>query len=180
MCSSDLFPSHDKGYRVRVLSKVTGTSPGVLNSYEFEILGIVEKTSADYIKVRKASNLPSLATTSDTFLIEIYAPAKVIDTNLNVYYEIGKRFPIYVDKNNFRSHGGQEQVQVQGTDEQPAKITITSGDYYYRKRTLKNVTDFFTMDANFSDYWQSAVWSQGRPLVIDDSIKKQYYPGVIS
>ena len=168
-----------EGDRVRVLSKVTGTSPGVLNSYEFEILGIVEKTSADYIKVRKASNLPSLATTSDTFLIEIYAPAKVIDTNLNVYYEIGKRFPIYVDKNNFRSHGGQEQAQVQGTDEQPAKITITSGDYYYRKRTLKNVTDFFTMDANFSDYWQSAVWSQGRPLVIDDSIKKQYYPGLI-
>ena len=59
------------------------------------------------------------------------------------------------------------------------------GDYYYRARVMVNNTnnnDFGTVyvaDKNFSENYLSAVWSQGRPLIVDEDIKEEYYPSML-
>jgi hypothetical protein len=59
------------------------------------------------------------------------------------------------------------------------------GDYYYRARTMINNTNntsegvLYVADKNFSDNYISAVWGQGRPLIVDEDIKEEYYPSMI-
>lgn len=58
------------------------------------------------------------------------------------------------------------------------------GDYYYKVRgmvcdTANNFGPFYVAEKNFSETYLSAVWSKGRPLVIDESIKEEYYPAMI-
>lgn len=79
-----------------------------------------------------------------------------------------------------RYHAGMDRNQ---TNTQSATFTFVSGDIYYRLRTI--YTDlvpavqkgsFNIMDANFSDFFLSAVNGNGRPEVIDVNAKEQYFP----
>lgn len=175
------------GDRVRILKNQT--SGAVLDSYDFEILGVAENPSpltGTFLKIAKASVTSGygLATTSNKYLIEIYTPAPTLSATENVYYEIGEQYDIYIDSNGNRSHMGSAQNQIRGAGAQAAQIEITEGDYYFRQRKLTTgasgtLTTYFCMDMNFSDFWQSAVWGQGRPVVVDENIKQQYYPGLM-
>jgi hypothetical protein len=180
-----------EGDRLRVIKKVTATA-AIFASDDIEILGVVTDPptlTGDFIKIKRT-------TTTDTFgfgtgtnrhLVEIYSPAQTVENDLNVYYEVGERYPIYIDGNGNRSHSGKSQNQIIGTGAQDALIKITEGDYYFRQRRLTTgASGIFTdadpyacMDANFSDAYLSGVHNEGRPLVIDDNIKEQYYPGLI-
>jgi len=62
---------------------------------------------------------------------------------------------------------------------------INDGDYYYRARAMVNNTNgttngvIYVADKNFTDNYLSAVWSQGRPLVVDENAKEEYYPAML-
>lgn len=175
-----------EGDRLRVLKNVTGAT--VLDSDDIEIIGVVTdpvSLTGDFIKIKRTATTDTygLGTGTNKHLIEIYSPAQTVENDLNVYYEIGERYTIYTDLNGNSSHAGKSQNQVIGSGEQPAKIKITEGDYYVRERKLTTgatgtFTTYMCMDRNFSDGYLSAVHNEGRPLVIDESIKEQYYPGL--
>lgn len=178
-----------KGDRIRILKRITSTAT-VLNSYDFDIIGIVTDPvslpTGDYIKIKTSTLMSAygFGTTTNKYLIELYSPAQVVEANLNVYYEMAQRFDVYSDSNGNRSHKGNIRNQIQGTGAQSAQIGLTDGDYYLRERKLTTgasgtLTTYTCMDMNFSDSWLSAVSNTGRPLVIDDNIKKQYYPALM-
>jgi len=79
----------------------------------------------------------------------------------------------------FRYHRGQINDQ---TASQPATFQWFDGDVYYRTRQwYENVggviiLEEYFMDANYSDYFQSAVNSNGRGWVIDENAKQEYNP----
>ena len=173
-----------KGDRIRFIKNVT-TSTVLANQNDYEILGVVTVSSQQYIKIKSVSGMPTF-TGNPKFLIEILRPAPVIsDNTTNFYYEIGERYPIYTDSNGNKAHSGLSQNQIIGTGSQPAIIQTSVGDYYARKRTLvtgsasTDTTLYSCMDAHFSDFWDSAVWGQGRALVIDESAKSQYFPALL-
>lgn len=62
---------------------------------------------------------------------------------------------------------------------------FNDGDYYFKTRVMicdtgtTNFGPFFAADRNFSETYLSAVWSQGRPLIVDENIKEEYYPAML-
>jgi hypothetical protein len=174
------------GDRIRFIKDVTNNNV-LANQKDYEILGIISKGSPaqQYIKIRSEIGLPPM-NDNRKYLIEIYRPSPVIsDNTTNFYYEIGARYSIYTDTNGNKSHTGITQNQIIGTGSQPAIIQTFVGDYYVRNRdlvtgsTATDITTYPCMDTNFSDFWESAVWGQGRPLIIDESAKSQYFPALI-
>lgn len=69
------------------------------------------------------------------------------------------------------------------------KIAIVNmfndGDYYFKTRTMVTTETgsttgaFFVAEKNFSETYLSAVWSQGRPLIVDENIKEEYFPAML-
>jgi hypothetical protein len=62
---------------------------------------------------------------------------------------------------------------------------FNDGDYYYKTRSMVSSTNnttvgsFIAADKNFSETFSSAVWSQGRPLIVDENIKEEYFPAML-
>jgi hypothetical protein len=177
-----------EGDRVRMLKNQTSST--VLDSYDYEVIGVVTDptglAAGDYIKIRRttATDTYGFSTAANKYYIEIFSPAATVENDLNVYYETAKRFAITTDVNGNRVHAGNTQTQIIGAGAQDAEIEAADADYYVRERTLTTgasgtFTTYVCMDANFSDGYLSAVHNEGRPLVIDDNIKEQYYPGLI-
>jgi hypothetical protein len=84
------------------------------------------------------------------------------------------------------SVGGTTFNLIGNTNVNYAYINLDKdGDYYYRARVMVNSTDnatqgvLYVADRNFSDNYLSAVWSQGRPLIVDEDIKEEYYPSML-
>jgi len=174
-----------KGDRIRFIKNQTTNS--VLASHDdYEILGVVTKGSDTYIKiVYVAASMSYLSNASHSFLIEILRPAPVISQETeNVYYEIGESYQIGFDTNGNKVHLGAIQSQIIGAGVRPAIIRSIDGDYYARRRKLvtnaaTDITQYVCIDSHFSDTWESAVWGQGRTLVIDESAKTQYFPAML-
>ncbi len=168
-----------KGDRIRILEN---TTTGVLPAnYEYEIIGIVQQGgSGKWIKFKKASNL--VLNVSHNYIIEIFRPSKNFENNDLVFYEIGERFDVYTNGSNYFHRGNFADQTSNPTD---AVIRLFDGDYYLRYRTqVTNSTSgatstFHVIDNNFSDLYLSSVWSQGRPLVVDEDIKEEYYPAML-
>jgi hypothetical protein len=171
-----------KGDRVRIVRKL-GAHPKDEFNVDMEILSVVARTdSRNYIKIRniQTSDEPNLS--PGQYIIEIYRPPKVLSDKDLVYYEIGERYAILTDDNGNKLHQGD--VANQGILN-PASIKLDDGDYYYRPRVMVSSTDnntfdtIYVTDRNFSDTYKSAVWSQGRPIVVDEDIKEEYYPAML-
>jgi len=177
-----------KGDRVRIIKNITSSSV-VVGQKDHEILGVVAKGGSDFhLKLAFVAGMNISFNTNDKYLIEIFRPAAVISNDSeNFYYEIGERFNVVTDINGNLVHNGSAQNQIIGAGVQPAIIRVTDGDYYTKLRKLVTgefggsvqYTEYTCMDANFSDFWESGVWSQGRPLVIDESAKTQYFPAML-
>src|SRR6185503_1871581 len=109
-------------------------------------------------------NLVSVGQIPIGSLFEIYNPLKKQTENL--YYEIGECYEI---TNGF--HEGNTQNQ---TASQPAKVTLSKGDTYYRLRTIpfnsNNVINgpcnsqqsWYIEDGSISDFYKSNDQSIGR------------------
>jgi hypothetical protein len=177
-----------KGDRVRIIKNMTSSSVAV-GQKDYEILGVLAKGGTDiHLKLPFVAGMNISFNINDKYLIEILRPAPVIsDETENVYYEIGERFDVVNDINGNPIHNGSFQNQIIGAGVQPAIIRLTDGDYYTRLRKLvtdsfggsAQYTEYTCMDSNFSDFWESGVWSQGRSVVIDETARPQYFPALL-
>lgn len=189
--------TYANGDRVRVMCTVDNNSGGAAYTasyYEddYEILGVVDRTITEasegveevtgrWLKVTQ----PSSGYTYNPFmLIEVYTPALSTTENLQVFYEFGETYPIYVHSNGNRYHTGNVSDQ---NASQAAHFDFADGDVYFRFRKIYNDTfsqatgymELGMMDANYSDYWNSAVNSDGRPYVLEPDAKRQFNPALV-
>jgi hypothetical protein len=178
------------GDRVKVVAQANNTGyTGTIWTQDYEILGVVERTmtgtseNGSYIKVSAAGSAPS-PDYSTNMLVMVYSPAKSSTSEANqVFFEFGNTYDIYEDGGN-RYHRGMEQDQ---TNSQPATFRFTEGDIYYKRRTCyydlippeQFFDGYYIMDANYSDFFSSAVNDNGRPEPIDVDAKQTYFPATV-
>lgn len=181
--------------RIKIIAGITASAyNGDVWTQDYQILGTVTKTltggsSPDddklFIKVNKPQAAVSPAYTVN-MLVMVYTPA-LNPTSLadSVYYEWGEAYDIYED-NGVRYHRGMDQDQ---TASQPAEFTFAEGDVYFHQRTmydtlLSTITPLTSdtvslMDANYSDFFDSAVNDNGRAQAIEVNAKQTYNPVLI-
>lgn len=180
--------------RIKIIAGISG---GIYNgdiwNQDYEILGQVTRTltggsSPDddrfYIKVKKPSGAISPAYTVN-MLVMIYTPmANPTSIDDSVYYEWGEEYDIYTGAGGIRYHRGMNQDQ---TALQPATFTWAEGDVYFHQRTMYNSlitmpipSDTVNiMDANWSDFFASAVNDNGRGLSIEVNARETYFPATV-
>lgn len=186
------------GDRLRVYASVNSGSPAYTNYpvNDYEILGTVQRdmtittgtaTQGLFLKVKKPQASPP--TYADNVFIEIYTPFLRSGDSTTVFYAFGESYPIYVDPiTGIHYHVGQIDNQ---TESQPATFQFRDGDVYYKFREMYKLNEATgkidpttvyqvgLMDANYSDYWNSAVNSNSRGWVIDPNAKRLYEPALI-
>jgi len=161
---------------------------GVIN-YDFakgDRLRVILDTSDEYIDNIVDVEIVSYDTTSneitfkgsDTFdmttakFVELYAPRD--EQVEDVYYEIGRAYPVRNPGTSTRAHGtnGESNFGYIDTDQaigiQPASLHIfNSGDTYYKERSfdVKTATPdtYCVEEDNYSDFYSSSAWDRGRP-----------------
>lgn len=181
------------GSRLKVMcNAASGTYSANYYTLDFEVLGSVERlltggvNPADlrsFVKVKKPLAAPSPAM-GINMLVCLYEPVKHVDSgNLNVYYEFGPSYDIYEDS-GVMYHRGQLQDQ---TASQPATFQFVTGDIYYHDRlmyyritaaSVASATSLI-MDANFNDFYSSAVNGYGRPQIINVDARESYNPTMV-
>lgn len=146
-------------------------------------IGGTIETGKQYIKIPNINPFTSGIGVADSYVFEIYRPAQQAgDANDQVYYTLGRDYPILDPTLPTRRHGGQIADQVVGVS--PAEYTFYKGDAYFRGRTISEApigyATFNVMDANFVDFYISAVSSvDGRPSIIDTNAKQQFFGATI-
>jgi hypothetical protein len=175
-----------EGDRVRILQKLGSWNFGI--PIDTEILAVVDYPNVagrQSLKLKVINNQPSHVpiNNNDKLIIEIYRPAKVLSDEELTFYEIGYKYNIYTDLSGNKYHEGNKQTQ---TSSQDAIIDMYfDGDYYYKARVMvsdvnnTSTSTLYVSDRNFSETYFSAVWSQGRPLIVDEDIKEEYYPAML-
>ncbi len=178
--------TYEDGDRLVLIKTASGS---FYNSYvDFKIKG--SKTGASLILY--VENLVSVGTIDPGTLFEIYNPKKSFD--LQLYYEIGECYEIGDIGLSTAFHKGLSQDQIvttAGVSTQPAKVQLTTGDTWYRYRTMnysstnvinstadKPVT-WFIEDASISDFYESKDQSIGRYNVFNKDLGRRYRPTVI-
>lgn len=183
-------PSYEftQGDRLRIYGNfdITGNIQPFNNYLDFEILGTVTRTMTNpaseglFVKVARPTTMPTPGIALKV-LVEIYTPASNVDEKSLVFYEFGEKYDIYESGGNRYHRGGsQDQTAVQ-----PALFLWRDGDVYFRTRDFGKITIFpinlatLIMDANFSDFFTSAVNSNGRAWLIDENIREEYNPVLV-
>ncbi len=190
-------PSYEfsEGDRVRVIANYTGgnfvpfvNGSGAPLQLDFEILGTVTRTMTTapnsgnglFLKVTKPSTLPTVAY-SATMLVEMYTPKPVVSEDSQFFYEWGQKYDIYT-QGGVRYHKGQTGDQ---TSTNPATFQWFEGDVYYRERgwfvsnVATAVTSEYFMDANYNDYFPSALNSNGRAWTINPDAQTIYNQAMV-
>lgn len=176
------------GDRIRIIGyfDTNGSFRLFSSQLDFSILGTEERTmtspasTGTFIKVNRPTSFPTPAYVAN-MVYEVYTPSINTQENQLVFYEFGEKYDIY-ESGGVRYHRGQLQDQ---TSIQAATFSWTDGDVYYRSRNFGRVPtisiDLFTiiMDANFSDFYSSAVNSNGRVWLIDENIREEYNPVLV-
>jgi hypothetical protein len=182
--------------RIKIIAGVTsGNYNGDIWNQDYEIIGTVTKTltggssPADdrvFIKIVKPTTVISPAYTVN-MLVMVYTPMEnPTDIANSVYWEWGEEYGIYAI-GNVNYHRGQTQDQ---TASQPALFVWPEGDVYFHQRVMdKNIVGAPTstpttdtldiMDANWSDFFLSAVNDNGRGLTIEVNAHKTFFPATI-
>lgn len=168
---SDVYPnslvSYDftTGDRIRLIGYISGNR--FTSYYDLSVLGFDSGTSI--LTIEKTNDLPNL---QGGVWFEIYTPKLLEEEDL--YYEIGECFEIKEVQNAagdlVKVHAGPTQDQDPDSPSLiPATGVFTSGDSYYRERTipLQGFKNFKINDASFSDFWSSKVSDIGRINIED-------------
>lgn len=195
--NSGFLPSYEfkQGDRVKVMATYNGTfndfTPFSVQS-DYEILGVEERNMAapnpiqkgTFIKIKKAATAPSPAYTQ-AMLIKIYSPIERVEDENQVFFEFGQFYSIGITQigDPQRYHFGFLQNQ---TNSQPATFQFDEGDMYFRSTraiyhyvNAAGTTFMPSMDANYSDYFNSAVNSNGRGWPIDVNAKEENNPVLV-
>lgn len=134
--------------------------------------GISGINAGDIIQISGTSsnngifNVVSVSTESGGIILNINVLENVIDENIITPNVILSKI----------SNQGKKYTYVS---------LFNDGDYYFKTRAMVNNTNgttfgaFFVADKNFAETSPSAVWSQGRPLIVDENIKEEYYPAML-
>jgi hypothetical protein len=186
---SDIASYVRDGDRIRVAASASGGGyTGNIWDQDYEILGVVNRviTSGSeegaYVKVKKPVSAPS-PPYSINMLVIVYTPiTSSPDESKTVYWEFSQFYDIYT-LGGVNYHRGELQDQ---TGSQPATFRFTNGDYYYRSRNMfhdlvppENSVNLLLFDANYSDFFPSAVNSNGRPEVVEVNAAQTYYPATV-
>lgn len=172
--SSVLNYEYTPGDRCTLLFYIDGTTYNYFNNpfFDVEVVGFtIDANNGSYLlKIRKAETLNTTAITSKNVMLEIYTPRlrDVVENNATVpaeqlFYEIG------------------DQINIVNNAYQTTTGFIRDGDVYYKTRSLVNAVapntpppySFLVEDFNFSDFYESAYTSYGRPRSYNDE------PGVV-
>lgn len=172
-------PTYDfaKGDRVRIVASFDNTSqfftPYSLQ-LDFEILGTVQRTmtfptqDGTFLKLGKPTTFPG-APYQGQMLLDIYTPLANVPNDLLVFKEWSEKYDIYEFSPGVFYHAGMIDNQ---TPTQPATFQWFDGDVYYKNRLFypdaagSTGKVAFMMDKNYSDYFPSAVNSNGRGWLI--------------
>jgi len=187
--NTGFIPSYEfaSGDRIRIIGYYNGTFNLYSTQLDLEILGTVERTmtspasTGTFIKVNKPTSMPTPAYGAFRVLYEVYTPSVNTQENQLIFYEFGEKYDIYESGGNRYHRGGtQDQTAVL-----PALFTFIDGDVYYRIRNFgrlpiisASITEMI-FDANYSDYFSSAVNSNGRVWLIDENIREEYNPVLV-
>lgn len=177
--------TYEDGDRLVLIKSASGN---FFNTYiDFKVKG--SKTGASLILY--VDNLVSAGSLTPGVLFEIYNPKKNFD--LELYYEIGECYEIGNPGQPTAFHKGlsQDQIVLNGASTQPAKVKLTTGDTWYRYRTMNysstNVigssadspVTWFIEDASISDFYDSKDQSIGRFNVLNKDLGRRYRPTAI-
>jgi hypothetical protein len=178
--------------RIKIIAGITsGGYNGSIWNQDYEILGLVNRIltgsispddTRSFIKVKKPAGAISPAY-SVNMLVMVYTPMEnPTDIADSVYWEWGEEYDIY-SLNGINYHRGKGQDQ---TGSQPATFTWPEGDVYFHQRTMyaDGITPFVEdtlniMDANYSDFFPSAVNDNGRGITIEKDARETYFPATI-
>ena len=178
------------GDRLKVMNKVAaGVYTSDIYDLDFEIVGLVDRdmtggasTMGTYVKVKKPLSAPSPAFGQFMFVM-VYTPAKVRSNESNFFYEFGQAYDIYEDAGE-RYHRGQLQDQDAG---QPATFEFQTGDIYYHNRSIYGdleiatpvASNYLLPDANYNDFYPSAINGNGRAEIIDVNARQVFNPTLV-
>lgn len=178
--------------RIKIIAGVTGAAyDGSIWNQDYEIIGQVTRTltggsSPDddkiFIKVVKPTT-PVSPAYKVNMLVMVYTPmTNPTDIADSVYYEWGEEYGIYTGGDGINYHRGMVQDQ---TASQPATFTWIEGDvYFHQRRMYTNIVSgggnlLNIMDANWSDFFLSAVNDNGRGLTIEVNARETFFPATI-
>ena len=172
--SSVLNYDYTPGDRCTLLFYIDGTTYNYFNApaFDVEVVGFtIDANNGEYLlKIRKAEFLNTAAISGKNVMLEIYTPRlrDIVENNATVpaeqlFYEVGDQINI-----------------VNGAYATKTGI-ITDGDVYFKTRSLYSAVNpnipppysFLVEDFNFSDFYESAYTSYGRPRSYNDE------PGVV-
>lgn len=180
--------------RLRIIAGITNDAyDGSIWSEDYQILGTVTRTVTGgvspeddrlFVKVQIPLAAPS-PVYQNNMLVMVYTPAlNPTSEESSVYWEWGEKYDIY-ELGGVNYHRGGDQDQ---TASQPATFSWEEGDVYFHQRTMyKNIvgdapydTDTVSlMDANYSDFFDSAVNDNGRGQPIEANAKNQFNPTLV-
>jgi hypothetical protein len=167
-----------KGDRVRIIGLKNGTA----SVSDYPVYSIVNSnditTSAPPPRDKTWLKIPydSLTMTNfgtagyKTYYIEVYSPTINSNEETQVFYEFGETYSVIEDGAN-RYHSSLVQSQ---TSALPAIFKFFRGDIYSRLREGQ-----WILDKSMSDKYNSKFDGNGRPLVVDEYAKEEYYPALV-
>lgn len=150
--------------RCTIHASYTASTPTYYNNPCIDV-GVVGYDAASYlVKVTKSSSLDPADIAGKNIYIRLYSPKQQTPTDTSgstetVWYEIGERFTI--------TNGLHDTLTG----------TITDGDVYFKTRSYQGAVDpsvsyaLLATDFNFSDFYESAYTSYGRPRSFNDELE---------
>jgi hypothetical protein len=167
--SSVLNYEYTQGDRCTLLFYIDGTTYNYFSNPAFDVEVVsftIDANNGQYLlKIRKAELLNTAAISGKNVMLEIYTPRlrDVVVNNATVpaeqlFYEVG------------------EQINIVNGAYSTTTGTITDGDVYFKTRSLFSAINtnvpppysFLVEDFNFSDFYESAYTSYGRPRSFND------------
>lgn len=178
--------------RLKVIVGEGSDSYANIFNQDYLIIGTVIRTltggaspgdDKTFLKV-KAPTVPPSPVYQPNMLVQPYEPLlNPVTEDGAVFYEWGESYDIITGAGGIRYHQGMDQDQ---TAVLPATFTWPDGDVYFHQRTMYNslVGGTFSdtvsvMDANFSDFFASAVNDNGRPQVIETNALRAFLPALV-
>lgn len=171
--------TYQEGDRIKIIYKFNGANAsGWDASYspiiDAPIVGVVLKTftpdpERSYIKIQAYPGTVT-PTPDDNLVFEVYRPSVKTSETQQIYYEFGETYEcVVIDGINY--HEGQNSTTN-------PTFEFSDGDVYIRLRSGVG-DDYLILDPNFSDFYASAVNSNGRNFIVDENAKETYNPVLV-
>ena len=180
--------------RIRVFANVASqVYNSTIHTEDYQILGLVTKrltggtaTVDDRLFIKVTKPTTSVSTYSINMLVMVYTAA-INPTSLadSVYWEWGEKYDIYTS-GGVNYHKGKLQDQ---TVSQAATYQWDEGDVYFHTRKMysqilagtapTDICNLAVMEANFSDFYLSAVNDNGRAQAIEPNAGKKRNPVLV-